>query len=494
MKKNNNTFKIKINSIRYEWDQNLEKKINEINDPNLNYIEKRCKVLAEEKTKVNKIPNQKYNILIKEIHEEWENKIQQKMKEIKDINLSSFQKRLLILSELKSTSYIKEENEGEEKSNLKKSIHSLSSGTTSSEGEDNINDDGIEVKNKSNRKKKYPVFNIDIEYFRQQNERLIFNEMKDIKNLNLNDFEKRIRVLKDKTTYTVDLKKYIKTEKIDIFKLNEEIEEEIKEKMAKIIDPNLNEYEKREKVLQELKTTTELVNNSSQIIQPDNNISLWGNSMDKTADTTNNQSSITDLEERFLNNSINSSDYKEKGAIKEFNALRSNFYIKKKLYDIPLDIEASNAITPEKYKINEKYFGFVYPNDLITYSITISGYMNPLPKDMIEINKNDKNFDIYLGLYFCGKTVELSTKNGKEKKKCSKNEFICKNCMKINKSNYHLKNNQLININGRVAKINKGKYHCFGRFLIGNNIIEECIINFSCKACKLLDSISIIYK
>ena len=65
--------------------------------------------------------------------------------------------------------------------------------------------------------------------------------------------------------------------------------------------------------------------------------------------------------------------------------------------------------------------------------------------------------------------------------------------MKINKSNYHLKNNKLININGRVSKIKKGKYHCFGHFLV-ENIIEDCINEFRCKACQNLDLISDIYK
>ena len=63
---------------------------------------------------------------------------------------------------------------------------------------------------------------------------------------------------------------------------------------------------------------------------------------------------------------------------------------------------------------------------------------------------------------------------------------MCKKCMEINKKHYNIKNKYLININGRVAKINKGSFHCFGHYLIGNQI-EQCISTFSCKACKLLD-------
>ena len=58
--------------------------------------------------------------------------------------------------------------------------------------------------------------------------------------------------------------------------------------------------------------------------------------------------------------------------------------------------------------------------------------------------------------------------------------------MKINKKKYHIKNNYLINIKGRVAKINKGSYHCFGRFLFENQI-QECINRFCCEACNLVN-------
>ena len=91
-----------------------------------------------------------------------------------------------------------------------------------------------------------------------------------------------------------------------------------------------------------------------------------------------------------------------------------------------------------------------------------------------------------LGLYFCGKEIKIEN----EIKKCAPNEFICKECMEINKKKYNLNGKYLININGRVAKINKGSYHCFGHFLYGNNgnQIEDCISKFSCNACKLLDN------
>ena len=62
--------------------------------------------------------------------------------------------------------------------------------------------------------------------------------------------------------------------------------------------------------------------------------------------------------------------------------------------------------------------------------------------------------------------------------------------MELNKKRYEIKSNYVINICGRVSKINKGSYHCFGHFLCGNQI-EDCINKFSCKACKLIDEYNI---
>ena len=64
--------------------------------------------------------------------------------------------------------------------------------------------------------------------------------------------------------------------------------------------------------------------------------------------------------------------------------------------------------------------------------------------------------------------------------------------MSINKKLYHLKNHYLINIIGRASKINKGGFHCFGQFLV-NDKIEDCITNFICEGCKLLNLYSKYY-
>ena len=155
--------------------------------------------------------------------------------------------------------------------------------------------------------------------------------------------------------------------------------------------------------------------------------------------------------------------------------------------------QESNIIIPEKYKINDRLSGFLYPDDYNTFYFTKcrklgeEKIINDLDNEETKFTK----FNNSLGLYFCGKEIKIEN----EIKKCAPNEFICKECMKVNKKKYNIKNNYLINIKGRVSKINKGSYHCFGHFLCGSkgNQIEDCISKYSCKACKMLDLYSKYY-
>ena len=57
--------------------------------------------------------------------------------------------------------------------------------------------------------------------------------------------------------------------------------------------------------------------------------------------------------------------------------------------------------------------------------------------------------------------------------------------MKYNKEINNIKDHYLININTRVSKISKGKYHCFGHFL-NKKQIEDYINKFISSTCKLL--------
>ena len=227
----------------------------------------------------------------------------------------------------------------------------------------------------------------------------------------------------------------------------------------------------------------EVLNTKTEIHYPIDSIKEEENNNQKKEEISNMSYSLDDNSLLKLNSSNDS-----KIIIKEkkFNTARADFYLKNKLYDIPLTIiNSTDYITPEKYYIKDNYYAFVYPNECKTYFITQSGF---LYKN--EYENNNINIDSPLGLCFCGKTVKNDS--DLNLKKCEPNEFMCKNCMEKNKQRYNIKEKYLININGRVAKINKGKYHCFGHFLNGNKL-EDCITNFSCEACKLLNLYSFYY-
>ena len=172
-----------------------------------------------------------------------------------------------------------------------------------------------------------------------------------------------------------------------------------------------------------------------------------------------------------------------------FNVARKNFYLKHKLYDLQLtqNINIYENTQPCKYIINENFSTFTYPNKVYTFSLAISGFLktDKINEDNASINKEIKNNKYYhkFGIYFCEKDISLE--DGQHKK-CAPNDFMCKECMKKNRNIYNLKNNYMINIIGRIAKKNKGSYHCFGHFLVGENI-EDCLTKFTCEGCKLLN-------
>lgn len=303
-------------------------------------------------------------------------------------------------------------------------------------------------------------------------------------------------------------------------------EEEIKRKMQEIKDPNLNDFQKRVLVINNGKTRTFVIQNEIDIEKEknkndckatkenlNNNISIDKDDEssiindDKTNDTTININDISKTKMNinddyfnksqifFMGNDDNSNNSTLSNSIEEskFNSLRTKFYENKKLYDVPLNIVDKDVNTPEKCKITDKLFAFIYPNNLITYYISESGCLLDHKNDEKKSNINN-NYEIKyykeFGLYYCKKTIEIQTEKGIITKKCSPNEFMCKECMKINKNKYYINNNYLININGRVSKINKGKYHCFGHFLCSDNQIYDCINKFSCKACSMLNAFS----
>ena len=147
------TFTIKINQIEENVEKEINEKIKAINDPNLNDFQKRLLVLAQDKTGSFTVPNTKYNIDIKQIKKEREEEIEEKIKQIKEINLSYIQKRFLVLREEKTISYYV----NEEEENIKKDQNEGSSTDGDSLDEQyKLDDNGLDI----NIQKKKNINNI----------------------------------------------------------------------------------------------------------------------------------------------------------------------------------------------------------------------------------------------------------------------------------------------------------------------------------------------
>ena len=325
---------------------------------------------------------------------------------------------------------------------------------------------------------------IDPKKVREDYEKIIQEKMKEIKG-NYTESEKRDMVLMGLKTTTnyLDIKQG-NDDKIDIEKIKENEEIKIYKKIEKIDNNNENYYEKRLFVLNEMSTKKNYMNKED------------------IKQSTNQQKQIESLNEKSKNldtpSCTNTADYstfqdskEAKAQIPEtddlfktvkskiFNEARAQIHIKYKIFDDLLTNKNSDLIFPEKYNVDFTHYVFVYENNYKTYPIIC----NETFKHEKDIKFN--NLEEPLGLHFCGKKVKL--KGEIEIKECAPDNFICKECMEKNKKRYNLPDNYLININGRVSKNIKGRYHCIGTFGKGKSF-EYCVNNFTCKACEILNS------
>lgn len=115
---------IEVKKIREYMEEAINKKIEEIDDPNLNYNQKRLKVLNEMNNSLSyqdfiDFPTNEIEIIdIEKIRQFEENLIQEKIKSIKDDSLTLEQKRMKALDEMNtSQSYDSIEEDEEDKKN-----------------------------------------------------------------------------------------------------------------------------------------------------------------------------------------------------------------------------------------------------------------------------------------------------------------------------------------------------------------------------------------
>ena len=182
------------------------------------------------------------------------------------------------------------------------------------------------------------------------------------------------------------------------------------------LNPNKNQKEIENKEISEIKTKS--YNENIFLYNPDssNEYSInsnWCSMSDKEYSNSNNLNKFI-VEEKKENEN-------------KFNSFRADFYMKNKLYEIVLYPKINNFLP--KYKIKGIYFSFLYPNEIVTYPVCISGFIFR-QKNKINIQpsiSSKENINIYnknVGLCFCDKSKEIKIEKEIKKKKCTPNEFM----------------------------------------------------------------------
>lgn len=406
-------------------------------------------------SKICKKPKPKFSLNIKAVKKASKDIIEQKVNDIEDPNLSHTEKLLLVLSQditkTETINNTKQFDNSIKEVNQKKDIKE--------------NDVNINIAEGKEFKEENKVTGSEISTQKVTE--------KEIRSCACTDENSK------KVSHHIDIKK----------------DEENKTEEKKVINDEglLNQNEIKEGIFVIEKKTENSMKNEETIKDQNckiNNTSDLGDTNDCTNNTSKNNS-YTKQSSTSLKNY--DSKYNMLFMEKNLNETRNKFYIDNNLYDILLNENLKNKVIPKQSQINDELWAFIYPNDLKTYCISKSGIMMNKENKPI-IPRENKDINQENGLYFCGKNIEIKTEKGVVIKKCSTNEFICKECLEKNKKIYNIKSTHLININGRVSKKNKGNYHCFGHFCVNNNQIVDCIEKkFSCEACKMLDTFSHYY-
>ena len=165
----------------------------------------------------------------------------------------------------------------------------------------------------------------------------------------------------------------------------------------------------------------------------------------------------------------------------------TKYNLDNKFFDVKVDDPKANNLTLLQLENYNKYY-YLYENKSITYYYIQNVRFGD--KYSIINTDTDNDYKEEFGLFFCDKNITYNNNNININIKCYPNKMICKSCMEKNKKRYGLDKSDffvLININGRAAKKKKNGFKCYGHFLVGK-LIEICINDFTCKACKIADS------
>ena len=351
------------------------------------------------------------------------NKIQQNTK-----NIANYEKRIEAIKFNESTTDIVEQNQNN---------HDIY-------GKDNKNQNDVNnkllfeknnedktlystVHNHNNEKQKNKkIFHIDINKIKEEGKQIINEKIKHIKE-NLTDYQKQKKVLQELKTKTNDIRD--KEIYIDVHQIREKDENNINDKIDKNKNKIPNEYEKRKIAINEDESSTDYVKEkktdvSNSFNQANISSTFEGSTLDSSK-IENSQNSYELNQNQNQNQSQNPErPQKEKKEEKKFNIARSQYYMKHKLYDMPYYEQKSDIKMPDKYTINEdeKFFGYLYPDNYSTYCIIKSKYLG---EDKIINEDNNKEINSKLDdlrrLYFCGKEIKI---NNETKNMCSRSIYL----------------------------------------------------------------------
>ena len=269
----------------------------------------------------------------------------------------------------------------------------------------------------------------------------------------------------------------------DVEKIREARKKYIEEEMSKIKDKNMTEEQKKLKVLNDMNSSLDEDDEKNKkiiIIQSDSLV----NSISDSRSTNYSNSSSSKISKSSIKTSreFDETDQiaKEWIKLKFFDVFNIESILRK---------DSESILIKNKKEVN---YAFSYPNNYDTYDFAISKYFinKYLVKyELPEEEPRNENYDSKYGFCFCNKEIkEFNTTCSPNKMMC--NECMKENMEIYGLNKIKTENNVLININGRVAFDRKdGKFRCAGKFEIGK-LYYNCDQKFTCKACKLLNEIT----
>ena len=270
----------------------------------------------------------------------------------------------------------------------------------------------------------------------------------------------------------------------DVEKIREARKKYIEEEMSKIKDKNMTEEQKKLKVLNDMNSSRsfeidEEKKNKKIIIIPSDSLVNISDSRSTNYSSKISKSSIK-ISREFDETDQNAKDWIKSEFFDVFNTesilredLESESILKK---------EGNYALAyPNNYKDTcyfaiSKYF--------------INKYLGKYELPNSEEEPRNENYDSKYGFCFCNKEIkEFNTTCSPNKMMC--NECMKENMEIYGLNKIKTENNVLININGRVAfdHHKDGKFRCGGKFEFGK-LYYNCDKKFTCKACKLLNEIT----